>query len=106
MKIPRSIRINGVDYTIKREPFLEMDFHELAGKIDYNKCEIYISTRLEPNVQIQCLTMWHEILHAIVRNAQLELDDEEKVVEAFALGIYQVLADNAEWLFAEENIGI
>lgn len=106
MKIPESIRINGVDYKIKREPWLEMDFHELCGKINYNKCEIYLSTRLDPDLQMECLTMWHEILHAIVRNAQLELDDEEKVVEAFAMGIYQVLADNAEWLFAEEDIGL
>ena len=44
-------------------------------------------------------TLWHEILHSIRKHANMDIQDEEKVVEMFARGIYQVLQDNGGRLF-------
>lgn len=40
---------------------------------------------------------WHEIIHGILEDRRLQLDEdvEESVCEALSRGIYQVLQDNA-----------
>ena len=46
------------------------------------------------------MTLWHEIMHGIEDQAQLELGEErERIIEAFARGVYQVLQDNGVRLF-------
>ena len=46
-----------------------------------------------------CVTLWHEILHILINNAQIEVPDEEQLGRALAGGIYQVLQDNGRRLF-------
>lgn len=100
MKIPESVRINGVDYDVQFESRLNDGVNLLLGQVDYDRCII----KLNPDVQAHqknCVTLWHEILHALCYNADLKLPDEqeEQIVSALAKGIYQVLQDNGRKLF-------
>lgn len=99
MKIPKSIRIGGVEYEVRDNcPSLNDGEQLLYGQISYHDSVIRLSD-VATSHQMKCLTLWHEILHGI-RNANgLEIENEEDVVEMFARGIYQVLQDNGGRLF-------
>lgn len=99
MKIPKSVRIAGIEYTvIDGVESLNDGFQMLMGQIDYLESEIRISDRA-PSHQMKCVTLWHEILHGIQFNNGMEIENEEQVIEMFARGIYQVLQDNGKRLF-------
>lgn len=99
MKIPKSIRIAGVEYEVQDNcPSLNDGQQMLYGQIDYHDNVIRISD-LTTGHQMKCLTLWHEILHGIHNANGLEIENEEAVVEMFARGIYQVLQDNGGRLF-------
>lgn len=100
MKIPKSVRINGVDYDVQFEPRLNDGSSILLGQVDICNCAIRLNPDTQ-NHQKNCITLWHEILHALCYNADLELPDEqeERIVSALAKGIYQVLQDNGRKLF-------
>ena len=99
MKIPKSIRIGGVDYTIKDNvPALNDGVDLLYGRIDYRESIIEISDICGGH-QMKCITLLHEILHGVCYHAGLKIENEEEVVEMFAKGIYQVLQDNGGALF-------
>ena len=100
MNIPKSVRIGGVDYTICRKEYLHAEGHVLYGQIDYDNCEIRLSETEGQAFDHQCITLLHEIMHGIVENYQIALDDEEKVIEAFARGLFQVIKDNEKELFS------
>ena len=98
MKIPESIRIGGVEFAIIVEPRLNDGQRLLAGQIRHMAWQIAIAE--ESSHEYRCLSMWHEIMHAIEAQALLDLgDQQEKVIEAFARGVYQVLQDNGKRLF-------
>lgn len=48
--------------------------------------------------------LWHEIIHGILEDRGLQLDEDvkENLCEALSRGIYQVLQDNAHKFFAED----
>ena len=99
MKIPDSIRINGVEYEIGYASNPRIDNRLVFGLIEYNNSRIILSDTDGTEHQMRCQTLWHEILHGI-RNANgMEIEDEEAVVEMFSKGIYQVLQDNGKRLF-------
>ena len=98
MKIPESIRVGGVEYKVIVEPRLNDGQKMLAGQYRPMDCQIAVCE--EGGHEYKCLSMWHEIMHAIENQAQLDLgDQQEKVIEAFARGVYQVLQDNGRRLF-------
>ncbi|MFV0517240.1 MAG: hypothetical protein ACK5MV_07580 [Aminipila sp.] len=98
MKIPENIRIGGVDYKVELQGALNDGVNMLYGQIDYQASEIKLNDDIEGH-QHQCITLWHEVLHGIVNNFGMEIEDEEKIVDMFAKGIYQVLQDNGAVLF-------
>lgn len=99
MKIPESVRIGGVEYRVlDKQPALNDGERLLYGQIDYCSNEIKLSD-FEQGHEARCVTLWHEILHGIRKHANMDIQDEEKVVEMFARGIYQVLQDNGRRLF-------
>ncbi len=101
MKIPDSIRINGVDYKIVYTTSLNDGTNVLYGSIDYENSVIELNPNRQEH-QRMCTTLWHEILHGIAFNMGLSEtmgDNEEKIVDTFARGIYQVLQDNGRKLF-------
>lgn len=99
MKIPRSVRIGGVEYeVIDNVSGLNDGQNVLAGEINYNDSVIRLNEVVAGH-QMKCITLWHEILHGIRNHAGIEIADEETVVELFARGVYQVLQDNGARLF-------
>ena len=106
MKIPESVRIGGVEYTVKLADSLNDGVSVLYGQIDYDHHEIRISSTTGAEHQYQCITLWHEILHGLWRFFDIDDDREEEIVSALAKGIYMVLQDNARQLFGinEKNV--
>ena len=101
MKIPESVRISGLEYRVKEVPLLTDGMHELSGQINYRAQVIKLSNAGYPRNGSKALTLWHEIIHGILMDRGLELEDdtEEAVCEAVARGVYQVLEDNADRFF-------
>lgn len=99
MKIPEKVRIGGVEYAVKREPFMSDGGHELMGQIRYQAGVIALSENVGMCHEVACMTLWHEILHGLARHFDLKLENEEAIVDAFARGVFQVLQDNADRLF-------
>lgn len=99
MKIPESVRIGGVEYTISFEEHLNDKTHLCYGCISYEDSEIKLSSDRGTGHEFRCITLWHEILHGICEHAGLEIEDEEKIVEVLSRGVYQVLQDNGRRLF-------
>ena len=107
MKIPDSVRISGVEYAIVTKPNLRDSSRLLCGRIDYNTATIYLSETDCQSEEFRCIVLWHEIIHGILEDRGLHLDEdvEESVCEALSRGIYQVLQDNARKFFAEDFLG-
>jgi hypothetical protein len=99
MKIPNSIRIGGIEYTVTYEPNVRLGNELCYGTISYDDCKITLSETDGTGHQRRCVTLLHEILHGIRNHAGLRIEDEEEIVDMFARGLYQVLQDNGARLF-------
>lgn len=99
MKIPKSVRIGGVEYPIVYIENLNNGVQMAYGHIDYDNCLIELSDTHGTAHEKRCMTLWHEILHGIREHAGLEIENEEEVVDMFSKGIYQVLQDNGKRFF-------
>ena len=99
MKIPNSVRIGGVEYSVEYVENLNNGVNLAYGHIDYDNCVIELSANVGTAHEKRCHTLWHEILHGIREHAGLEVENEEAVVDMFAKGIYQVLQDNGQRFF-------
>lgn len=108
MKIPQQIRLGGVEYQIKFVDGLTDGVRMLEGRINFRQSLIELNSSQEH--QQACLTLLHELGHWIIDAYDTERkeddkvpQDEEKVVEAFARGFYQILQDNGGALFDLER---
>lgn len=99
MKIPDSVRIGGVEYSIEYVENLNNGVNLAYGYIDYDNCKIQLSSTCGVAHERRCQTLLHEILHGIRNHAGLEIENEEEVVDTLAKGLYQVLQDNGGRLF-------
>lgn len=99
MKIPNSIRIGGVDYSIEHQENVRLGNVICYGTIDYTTSTILISTTDSVGHQHKCITLWHEIMHGIFEHACSHPENEEEIVDILSKGIYQVLQDNGMALF-------
>lgn len=98
MRIPETIRIGGVDYSVEDDGYLNDGVNVCYGHIDFEKSEIRLHSGNQSH-QHKCQTLLHEVLHGIARHANLGIEDEENVVDTLSKGLYQVLQDNAGKLF-------
>lgn len=105
MKIPESIRLNGVEYAIEFGTNLNDGVHVASGLFMAPESKIVIDKNMT-SYQQQCITFLHELCHAILFEYHVDLDDENAVpkneeilAEIFARGMYQFLQDNARKLF-------
>ena len=87
------ITIGPLSYAVVEVEELASASGELYGDINYERCRIRI--RAESDPQIKHVTLWHEVLHGILRNAAIE-DHDEQQIDALAHGIIQVLRDNPQ----------
>jgi len=93
MKIPKTVRIGGVEYSVEFINNLNDGVRVLNGQVEYAQSKIRIKS--DDEYQHQCVTLVHEILHAIAAQRCMELgDNEEKIIDGFAYGVYQILQDN------------
>jgi hypothetical protein len=97
MKIPKKVRIGGVDYEVKYEERLN-DGSQLAyGHIDFDTMFIRLAPKLQTQ-QGEHITLLHEIMHGIVHDRGINFKeyDEETIVNQLAKGFYQMLKDNPD----------
>lgn len=99
MKIPERVRIGGAEYAVVYVENLNDGVNMAYGHIDFDNCLISLSDSCGTAHEKRCMTLWHEILHGIREHNGLEIEDEERVVDMFARGIYQVLQDNGGRFF-------
>lgn len=99
MKIPESVRINGVEFAVKFIENLNNGSSLCYGQIDYDDTVIRLSSTHGTEHQKRCQVLWHEILHGIREQNGMKIENEEDVVDMFAKGIYQVLQDNGRRFF-------
>ena len=96
MNIPQKIRIGSVDYEVQlTSDNLVCQGKECYGFNDYDHHTIKINERLQDE-QGQEQTFLHEMLHGIIRERNLTVENEELVVEEIALGLHQIIRDNIE----------
>lgn len=103
MKIPEKIRIGGVEYAVTDVENLNDGMRMLYGDVTWEDSTIRLKS--DQGHQYKCITLWHEIVHALIHHGQVNLDDdvEEKVAEVLGFGLYQVLQDNGKRLFDIEE---
>lgn len=94
MHIPSNVRVGSCDYTVGFvEHALTLNGQECLGIVDCNMHRISINRTLGDQQQRE-QTFLHELLHAVVNERGLELDNEELVVNELAKGLHQVIRDN------------
>lgn len=96
MNIPNKVRIGSVDYEVElTKETLVCNGQEVFGYINYNHHTIKMNEDLTDNQGLE-QTLLHEMLHGIIRERNLTVENEELVVEGIALGLHQVIRDNPE----------
>lgn len=99
MKLPDSIRVNGVEYQVNYVPNLRKGNMLVYGNIDHDNSCIELSDTDGTEHQKRCIVLWQEILQGICEANSMELENKDAVINMFARGIYQVLQDNEKRLF-------
>lgn len=92
--IPKSIKVGNLEYAIEKVNHpLAVDNAEVGGLIDFKAGIIKIRTdgfSEDANAE----TFWHEVMHAIIRNMDMDFDDEELVCRRFARALHAFMKDN------------
>lgn len=102
MNIPNKIRIQGLEYRVEWVPVLSNGINRLLGEILHTELRIRLDA--EQDSQRAAVTLWHEIVHAVIEQNGLELGDmEERVAVTMAFAMYQILEDNAGRFWPGEN---
>lgn len=98
MKIPEKVKISGYDHTVSRvEKAFACDGDVCHGIYNFITQEIIVAN--EGNAEYQNTVFLHELTHGIIRNycdGILNEYDEERFVEQFSKGLYQVINDNPD----------
>nr|DAH12382.1 MAG TPA: putative metallopeptidase [Bacteriophage sp.] len=101
MNIPNKVRIQGLEYSVEQIYGLSDGAKVLAGEIWHMELRIRLQSEQAP--QRAAVTLWHEILHAVVEQNGLKLEDEEHVVDTLAFAVHQILEDNVERFYPRET---
>lgn len=106
MIIPEVVRIGSCFYDVKFvDKELVLNHQECYALIDYNNHVIQISNKLG-DIQQQEKSFLHELLHGIVQDRALEIEDEEFIVDELAKGLHQIILDNPIMFLEGEEEGI
>ena len=93
MAIPNKIKIGGIIYTIKLTPevlHIDETDKKYNGYIDFCEGVINICTN-----HIQEQTFWHEVLHGIFEDRQIDVGKrEEAIIDTLAAGLLALMVDN------------
>ena len=93
----------GYDVLLTKEPII-VNSSKCHGKIDYHAHEITIADDDYYSEQSKEQTLWHEIVHGIIRyrNVNYGKADEETFVDELATGLYLLCKSNG--LLPGQNI--
>lgn len=99
MEIPEKVKIGLYEYRVEEtDEVLLVDHKECKGRIEYDNLTIKIKKELQDQLKLQ--TLWHEIIHGIIKEFGINLDSEhwteESKVDWIATGVLSVLKDNPE----------
>lgn len=110
MEFPKSIRVGQVVYMVTNDPdmWMQVEHHTQTkgyyGHTDNHRAIIYLNP--ETAFSVQRLTLWHEVLHAVLECAAGAPDwtdlgkdrdaREESVIRRIEAPTLNVLADNPE----------
>lgn len=87
------INILGSKYKIEYVDYISKEELKI-GEVDYLNQKIKIMNGL--SYDIQKVTLWHEILHAILNQLGFEEAENEHLVQSLATAIHQVLSENKQ----------
>lgn len=97
MNIPKQIKVGGFTYNVERvNGSFVSDGAALDGEHRFADKIIKVGTNGCP--EYQDLVFIHELCHAIIGYFTPENEQNERFVEQFSKGLYQVLVDNPELL--------
>lgn len=96
MRLPERVKIAGVVYEVNIAENRSEKDGKLLGEIVYHEGTIYLNEDQRPD--IMAATFLHEVVHGVLYHMGSKLNDDEKFVEGFTSGLYQVFADNG-WTF-------
>jgi hypothetical protein len=109
--LPKKINVFSKTYTIKYIKKLEdvdpannknsiknraVDTQAIFGTVNFSTNEIRIYSGKDYPLQSIIHTLFHELSHCIEKELTIDFkkDDPEKIIDNFALGFYNILADN------------
>lgn len=100
--LPKTIQVGPVDYTVKEiEDLHRVDDDGkkrwLHGHIWLTDSEIRIASDQSDDIKV--VSLWHEIMHAILSGAG-QAEQPEPLIEAISFGIVQLIRDNPELIKA------
>ena len=97
MYIPDKVKIDGMEYqVIQTDETLTNDNKVCRGIIEYEHRIIKLNTLCQDEQGMK-RTLFHEIIHGIVRERNFDFKaDEEMVIDELAKGFYNLLNDNPE----------
>lgn len=87
------VQIGPIVYEVLHLPDLCGPSGALMGDFNASRARIRINADDDPQVQI--VTLWHELIHALLYTAGYR-DHDEQQIDALAHGLVQVLRDNPE----------
>lgn len=95
MEIKDKIKIGSMEYEVIKTDKPILLYNEACnGIIDHEN--LFIEISINRATQKQEETFIHEVLHGIIRERNLILEDEEMIVEEIGKGLYQFIKDNPE----------
>lgn len=95
MKIPSKVRVGSIDYTINSKDERQiLNTRQCYGVIDYEYHTIELDSGIQDGQGLE-RTFLHELVHAIVKEHKIDLEDDfEEVTDKLAYGLHQVIRDN------------
>jgi len=101
MKIPEKVKVLSKIYkVVVSDKVLALDNTVSYGLCDHNFPTISINNKLQDE-QGMHETFIHELLHAIIKERNITVEDNEVVVTELAKGLINVMIDNKN-IFGEE----
>lgn len=90
MTVPKSIKVGGLRYRVLLKDEIEILGEAKLGAFDNEKLTIEICSSCVDDAKL--VTLWHEIIHAIDEQANLNMS--EGATNALAHSVVQILRDN------------
>lgn len=96
-QLPESVKIGLITYKIKRDTDLPLEGR--MGSVHLLKSEISIAPDLSPDIEL--MTLWHEMIHAILFQGGHKGEHDEQMIDLIAHGVLLALNDNVSLTMAE-----